>query len=136
MAGWRLGGPALAAALTLLPAAGEAAACARPHGWTGGERIVGELWTAWWRSEPASVPVSEHFSIRFHLCGPPVDRVRVRGWMPDHRHGMNYRPAVTLRGSSGRAEGLLFHMPGRWELILDVRGPAGREKLIAETVLQ
>ena len=136
MARRRLGGPALAAALALLLAADEAAACARPQGWTGGARIAGELWTAWWRSEPASLPVSEHFSIRFHLCGPPVDRVRVRGWMPDHRHGMNYRPAVTLNGLSGAAEGLLFHMPGRWELILDVRGPAGREKLIAETVLQ
>ena len=136
MARWRLGGPALAAALALALAAGQAAACARPHGWTGGARIAGELWTAWWRSKPASVPVSEHFSIRFHLCGPPVDRVRVRGWMPDHRHGMNYRPAVTLSGLSGTAEGLLFHMPGRWHLILDVRGPAGREKLIAETVLE
>ena len=136
MAGRRLGGPALAAVLALLLAAGEAAACARPLSWTGGAEIAGELWTAWWRSEPASLPVSEHFSIRFHLCGPPVDRVRVRGWMPDHRHGMNYRPAVTLDGLSGTAEGLLFHMPGRWELILDVRGAAGREKLIAETVLQ
>ena len=54
--------------------------------------------------------------------------------MPDHRHGMNYRPAVTLNGSSGTAEGLMFHMPGRWQLILDVRGAAGREKLTAETV--
>ena len=136
MPGWRLGGPALAAALALLLAAGAAADCPRPQGWTGGARIAGERWTAWWRSEPPSVPVSEHFSIRFHLCGPPVDRVRVRGWMPDHRHGMNYRPAVTRNGLSGTAEGLLFHMPGRWELILDVRGPAGREKLIAETVLE
>ena len=136
MARWRLGRPALAAALALVLAADQAAACARPHGWTGGARIAGELWTAWWQSEPASVPVSEHFSIRFHLCGPPVDRVRVRGWMPDHRHGMNYRPAVTLRGSSGTADGLLFHMPGRWQLILDVRGAAGREKLIAEMVIQ
>ena len=136
MAGWRLAGPALAAALALLLAADPSAACAPPQGWTGGARIAGELWTAWWRSEPASVPVSEHFSVHFHLCGPPVDRVRVRGWMPDHRHGMNYRPAVTLNGLSGTAEGLLFHMPGRWELILDVRGPAGREKLIAETVLK
>ena len=136
MAGRRLGGPALAAALVLVLAAGQAAACPRPQGWTGGARIAGELWTAWWRSEPASLPVSEHFSIRFHLCGPPIDRVRVRGWMPDHRHGMNYRPAVTLHGSSGTAEGLLFHMPGRWHLILDVRGPAGREKLTAETVIE
>ena len=136
MAGRRLGGPALAATLALVLAAGQATACPRPHGWTGGAKIAGELWTAWWRSEPASLPVSEHFSIRFHLCGPPVDRARVRGWMPDHRHGMNYRPAVTLNGLSGTAEGLLFHMPGRWQLILEVRGAAGREKLIAETVLR
>ena len=136
MAGWRLGGPALAAALALVLAAGQAAACPRPHGWTGGARIAGELWTAWWRSEPASVPVSEHFSVHFHLCGPPVDRVRVRGWMPDHRHGMNYRPEVTLNGMSGTAEGLMFHMPGRWQLLLDIRGAAGGETLTAETVLE
>ena len=132
----RLGGPSLAAGLALVLAAGDAGACARPPGWTGGASIAGELWTAWWRSEPASVPVSEHFSVHFHLCGPPAGQVRVRGWMPDHRHGMNYRPAVTLNGLSGTAEGLLFHMPGRWHLILDVRGAAGHEKLIAETVLE
>ena len=28
----------------------------------------------------------------------------------------------------------MFRMPGRWQPILDVRGTAGREKLIAETV--
>ena len=49
---------------------------------------------------------------------------------------MNYWPAVTLNGLSGTAEGLLFHMPGRWQLILDVRGAAGRENLTAETVLE
>ena len=136
MARWSLRGPALAGVFALVLAAGEAAACDRPPGWTGGERIVGTPWTAWWRSEPASIPVSEHFSIHFHLCGPPVDRVAVRGWMPDHRHSMNYRPAVTLNESSGTAEGLLFHMPGRWQLILEVRGPAGRENLTAETVLE
>ncbi len=136
MARWRLGGPALAAALALVLAAGQAAACDRPEGWTGGTKIAGERWTAWWRSEPAAIPVGAHFSVRFHLCGPPVDRVKVRGWMPDHRHGMNYRPGVTLDGLSGTAEGLMFHMPGRWQLILDVRGKAGRETLIAETVLE
>ena len=136
MARWRLGGPALAAALALVLAAGQAAACDRPEGWTGGAEVAGERWTAWWRSEPAPIPVSALFSIRFRLCGPPVDRVKVRGWMPDHRHGMNYRPAVTLNGLSGTAEGLMFHMPGRWQLILDVRGAAGRETLTAEAVLE
>ena len=130
----RLGGPAPAAALAVALAAGPAAACPRPPGWTGGERIAGERWTAWWRSEPAAIRVGAHFVVRFRLCGPPVERVGVRGWMPDHRHGMNYRPEVTLNGSSGAAEGLLFHMPGRWQLTLEVRGAAGREKLIAETV--
>ena len=134
MTRWRPGAAALAAALALVFATGQAAACDRPPSWTGGAAITGKRWTAWWRSEPDAIPVGAHFSIRFHLCGPPVDRVGVRGWMPDHRHGMNYRPAVTLDGSSGTAEGLLFHMPGRWQLILDVRGEAGREKLTAETV--
>ena len=131
-----LGRLALAAALALGLAADRASACAQPHGWTGGAGIAGELWTGWWQSEPAPIPVGAHFSIRFRLCGPPVGRVVVRGWMPDHRHSMNYRPAVTLSGLSGRAEGLMFHMPGRWQLILDVRGAAGREKLTAETVLE
>ena len=134
MARWRLGGLALAVALVL--AAGQAAACDRPQGWTGGTKIAGELWTVWWRSEPAPIPVAAQFSIRFHLCGPSVDRVKVRGWMPDHRHGMNYRPAVTLNGSSGTAEGLMFHMPGRWQLFLDIRSAAGRETLTAEAVLE
>ena len=74
MARWRLGGAALAAALALVIATGQAAACDRPQGWTGGARIADELWTAWWRSEPAPISVGAHFSIRFHLCGPPVDR--------------------------------------------------------------
>ena len=136
MARWRLGGAALAAAFALVLAAGQAATCDRPEGWTGGARIAGELWTAWWRSDPAPIPVAAHFSVRFHLCGPPVDRVGVRGWMPDHRHGMNYRPKVTLDGPAGTADGLLFHMPGRWQLILEVRGAAGRETLTADAVLE
>ena len=136
MAGWRLSGRALAAACVLALAAGEAGACERPQGWSGARHIAGKTWSVWWRSTPSVIPVGAHFSIRFRLCGPPARRVQVRGWMPDHRHGMNYRPGVTLSGLSGAAEGLLFHMPGRWQLILDIAGDAGREKLTAETVLE
>jgi len=126
----------LAAVFGFVLAAGQAAACDRPEAWTGGTKFAGKVWTAWWQSDPAPIPVGALFSIRFQLCGPPVDRVGVSGWMPDHRHGVNYRPAVTLNGLSGTAEGLMFHMPGRWQLILDVRGGAGREKLTAESVLE
>ncbi len=136
MAGRRQRGPAVAAAFAFALAAGNANACERPQGWDGGSKIVGKSWTVWWQSAPAAIPVGGHFSLRFRLCGPPARQVRVRGWMPDHRHGMNYRPGVTLTGRSGAAEGLLFHMPGRWQLILEIAGAASREKLVAEMVLE
>lgn len=136
MARSRLRGPAVAAAVALALAAGGASACERPKDWTGARKIAGSTWTAWWRPVPAPLSVGARFSVRFRLCGPPVRRVRVRGWMPVHRHGMNYRPGVSLTGLSGTAEGLLFHMPGRWQLILEIAGAAGREKLTAEMVLE
>ena len=136
MARSRLHGPTVAAVLALALAAGGASACERPEDWTGARKIAGETWTAWWRSDPAAIPVGAHFSVRFRFCGPPIGKVAVRGWMPVHRHGMNYRPGVILVGLSGAADGLLFHMPGRWQLILEIAGAAGKEKLIAETVLE
>jgi hypothetical protein len=47
--------------------------------------------------------------------------LRVDADMPAHRHGMNYQTTVQMAGE-GRflAQGLLFHMPGRWRLIFDV----------------
>jgi hypothetical protein len=46
--------------------------------------------------------------------------------MPEHRHGMNYQTSVVPHGDGGyRAEGLLFHMPGRWELVFELRKPDG-----------
>ena len=47
--------------------------------------------------------------------------------MPAHRHGMNYRATVsTLSPGVYRAEGLMFHMPGRWRVIFDRRSKAAR----------
>ena len=132
----RLRGSAVAAAFALVLSAGSATACERPQDWAGAHKIAGETWTVWWLSEPAAIPVGAHFSVRFRLCGPPARQVRLRGWMPDHRHGMNYRPGVALADRRGVAEGLLFHMPGRWQLILEIAGAAGREKLTTEVVLE
>ena len=40
---------------------------------------------------------------------------------------MNYRPSVTPQGAGRyRAEGLMFHMPGRWELVFEWRDAARR----------
>ena len=60
------------------------------------------------------------------------ENVAVDAWMPEHRHGMNYRPTVTrLAPGRWRAEGLMFHMPGRWELVFTVDG----ERLARELVV-
>lgn len=41
--------------------------------------------------------------------------------MPHHGHGMNVVPEITNQGD-GRfyVDGMLFHMPGRWELYFDI----------------
>ena len=78
-----------------------------------------------YRTDVNPVPVGMHFIVDFAVC--PRGRaaiptaVRVDANMPDHRHGMNYRPVVTTSAPGVyRAEGLLFHMPGRWDLTFDV----------------
>ncbi len=51
-----------------------------------------------------------------------IDRVKVDAWMPAHRHGMNYAPTLTGTAEGPwRAEGLLFHMPGAWQLVFELR---------------
>jgi hypothetical protein len=70
------------------------------------------------------IPVGQPFGVDFVLCPstPAPDEVRVDALLPEHRHGMNYRASVRSLGAQRyRAEGLLFHMPGRWDLIFDVR---------------
>lgn len=74
---------------------------------------------ATWAVDGAPITVGRHFSIDLKLC--PLDAVlaRVDASMPEHRHGMNYRTSLRPLGDGRwRAEGLLFHMPGRWELRL------------------
>ena len=69
--------------------------------------------------------------------GAAPSTVRVDARMPAHRHGMNYRPTVAAAGD-GRfaARGLMFHMPGDWELSFDVNpGGVPRETLRSPVML-
>jgi hypothetical protein len=71
------------------------------------------------------VPVGRHFALDIAVCPPagaPAPAVlKVDADMPAHKHGMNYRPSVKALGN-GRytADGLMFHMPGRWRLLFSV----------------
>jgi YtkA-like len=87
-----------------------------------------------YRTTPDPVGVGRHFGIDFTVCprgqATLPDVVRVDAHMPEHKHGMNYRPGVTALGQGRyRAEGLMFHMPGRWELVFELRGSGAPVRL-------
>ncbi|MBX3641642.1 MAG: hypothetical protein KF720_01070 [Rubrivivax sp.] len=87
-----------------------------------------------YRLLPDPVPVGRHVALEIVLCPQagaawPTE-LRVDATMPAHRHGMNYRPSVSaLAPGRYRAEGLMFHMPGRWELVFELRGAGAPQRL-------
>jgi hypothetical protein len=87
-----------------------------------------------WVVDGAPIAVGRLFAIQVWLCPADATLARVDAVMPEHRHGMNYRPSLRALGDGRwRAEGLMFHMAGRWELRLDVdRG--GRSERLLDTI--
>jgi len=93
-------------------------------------------WRALRAAEPPIV-VGEHFSLLVQVCPADVGLVRVDATMPEHRHGMNYRPELqALGGGRWRVEGLMFHMAGRWELVFDLATGAGITRLADDVMLR
>jgi hypothetical protein len=134
----RLAGIALVAA-ALGSAAPAAAACAVPAGFAPRGRVADAGILVLYRTLPAAIEVGRHFSVDALVCadtGPAV-LARVDAHMPEHRHGMNYRATLAARGG-GRyvAEGLLFHMPGRWQLVFDVERAGQRTRLTSEVEVE
>lgn len=112
------------------------AAAAEP----GTRRIDGARFSVVHRTLGNGPRVGEPFRIGFTVCpaagADTPARVEVDARMPEHRHGMNYAPSVaTVAPGRFVADGLLFHMPGRWTLSFDVRGPDG-ERLEDDLVLR
>ena len=98
----------------------------------GDQRIAGaDDLTLSYRTDPPGLTTERHVALIVHVCArAPVSTLTVDAHMPDHRHGMNYKPSITRLSSGGwRAEGLLFHMPGKWELIFGVGGEWGLQRL-------
>ena len=92
------------------------------------------------RTHPEKIVIGQHFVVELALYAKDgaaaPDSVRVDAHMPEHRHGMNYKTTVTSSGAGKyRAEGLMFHMPGRWEYIFEVRAAGATERLTTNVVL-
>jgi hypothetical protein len=85
---------------------------------------------AWWQAEPAPLRVGQPFALVVTLCPAQAQLLRVDAHMPEHRHGMNYRPTLQPLGNGQwRAQGLLWHMPGRWELVLETALDEQKQRL-------
>jgi hypothetical protein len=113
--------------LALALAATAAQACELPGGMV--QKLQAQTHEVVFRTQPAALKVGEHFIVEFAVC-PAPESVRVDAWMPEHRHGMNYRPTVAGQGGGRyRAEGLMFHMAGRWEFVFELRAGGATERL-------
>ena len=129
-----------AALLGVLLATPAWADCALDLGRGTGWVVFSDHYLMAFRTDPLRIEVSEPFALVVNVCtrrGGPAELLAVDANMPEHRHGMNYRAAIVAKGDGRfRAEGLLFHMPGRWEITFDVRAGDDSERLTHDIILQ
>jgi len=83
------------------------------------------------------IVVSRPFDMRVFLCTDTVDALHVDAIMPRHQHGMNYTPQVARTGP-GRftVTGLVFHMPGLWQIQVEARGLGLPRRFTLETDIE
>ena len=109
----------------------SAAACVPP---LEGTRLESPRFVLVYRTEPVSV--AQHFALDVAVCGKSsamAESLKVDAHMPEHRHGMNYAPEVKPLGPGRwRVEGLMFHMPGKWEFVFEVRAAGKSDRLAHE----
>lgn len=99
-----------------------------------------------YQTRPQPIPMNEPFAIDVEI--EPVTRngdegqpseimLHVDADMPEHGHGMNTRPQVERRGPGRFAvSGMLFHMPGYWEVYLDITRDHRTERAQFEVTLE
>lgn len=104
----------------------------------------GGRWEIVYRTEPDPPERGAPFSVDAWVCeSSRPDRPRtdvtllVDAAMPQHQHGMN-RVATIARTDAGgfRAQGLLFHMAGLWQIYFDVTEGAITERAQVEVAIE
>lgn len=122
----RLAGAAFAAGAPL-----AVQACETPAGFP--YRADSARYAVFFRTDPAALDIGQFFSVEAIACPKPggaaPSGLKVDAQMPAHRHGMNSRTTVE-QTAPGRflARGLMFHMPGVWQIVFDVQGTGGTER--------
>jgi hypothetical protein len=130
----------MAGLLALLVAYPARADCPLDLGRGTGLVVFSSHYMVAFRPEPMRIEVGEPFSLLFNVCtknDTPAELVAIDAQMPEHKHGMNYRPTIVSLGNGRyRVDGMVFHMPGRWELAIDVRAGEESERLSHEFIVK
>lgn len=85
---------------------------------------------------PDPIPFNKHFRLKLLLQdarNAPVKgaKLSVTATMPEHNHGMNVKPKVKELGNGVyQVEGFLFHMPGYWEVKIQINQAKKSESVI------
>lgn len=71
--------------------------------------------------------LAQPFSVKIKVCDDvDVIELDVDAIMPAHQHGLNYTPTVVDVGDGVfRVDGMVFHMPGIWEIRVDLTQETG-----------
>ncbi|MBM3646455.1 MAG: hypothetical protein FJX11_01555 [Alphaproteobacteria bacterium] len=130
----------VAALFALLCAPSAWASCPLDLGRGTGLVVFSSHYIVAFRPEPIRIEVGDPFSLLINACtrnNRAAELVAVDAQMPEHRHGMNYRPTIVSLGDGRyRVDGMVFHMPGRWEISMDVRAGEESERLSHEFILK
>ena len=133
------------------PAAPPPAAAAHldlPPGWTQRETrratTLEGRFVVWWVSEPDPIPFNQPFKLHVwaaRAATPDVPltdaTLEISATMPEHGHGMNRVPRVTAQpDGSHLVEGMLFHMRGHWDLIVNVHAAGTYGQAILPVLLE
>ena len=101
-----------------------AAGCGDSKGNPREVRSNGGNYTVVFTPSPDPIPMNQLFDLMITIvpkAAAAAPKVEVDARMPAHGHGMNRVPKVTrLTEGTVKAEGMLFHMPGHWELYVDI----------------
>ena len=128
------------ALLSVLISAPSWADCPLDLGHGTGIVIFSDLYMLALRPDPLRIEVGQPFALLMNVCtkgGDPAELVLVDATMPEHKHGMNYAPRLKANGDGRyRVEGLLFHMPGNWEVAFDVRSGGEVQRLTHDFTLK
>jgi hypothetical protein len=126
--------------LCILVSAPSWADCPLDLGHGTGIVIFSDLYMLALRPDPLRIEVGQPFALLMNVCtkgGEPAELVRVEATMTEREHGMDHAPTVTPNGDGRyRVEGLLFDLPGSWEVAFDVRSGGEVQRLTHGFVLK